>query len=282
MNKINIDYNTFIKFYNEGLNDCEISRIIKVSDSKIRTYRISLNLESNKKVYNNPISITDEQMEILVGSLLGDGHIRIPKKSKNPKITVTQSDKQKDYCLYKYNKLINLSNSFYETTRKTPDKRNGIYYKSCSFELKSNYELYKLYNLFMTNKKKVIKKSIEKYITPLSLAIWFMDDGKAASYGFYICSESFSKEENELLVNIINNKFDLELRVVKHRINRNRIFINSKSKEKFVNIIKPFIIKSMEYKLAYWKGDKFKALYKSCEFLENPEEDNQKPSIIEI
>lgn len=272
--KIEINNEIFLELYNSGYSDCKIAKILNVSDSKIRKHRLSLNLNTKFKKENSPIELTKEQVEILVGTILGDASIR--KIGKYLTVIISQSMIQENYCLWKFNKLSNLSNKVAISKRKV-DSRTNKYYEAVTFSLKSNSNLQFLYDLFIENNKKVIKDIIYDYITPLSLAVWFMDDGKSASYGYEICSESFSFSENNVLIEIINTKFNLNLKIKKSN-NSYRIAIPSSEKEKFANLIRPYMIDSMKYKLCYWKGDKFKAVYKSCELLENPEEDNQQPS----
>ena len=63
------------------------------------------------------------------------------------------------------------------------------------------------YNLKGT---KILPVNIEQLITPKGLAYWFMDDGYKSGKGLYICTESFSLNENIILINILKNKFNLE------------------------------------------------------------------------
>ena len=52
--------------------------------------------------------------------------------------------------------------------------------------------------------KKYINKEIEQYLTPLALAICIMDDGGWAKPGVRIATNSFTKQEVEFLVYILN------------------------------------------------------------------------------
>lgn len=63
-------------------------------------------------------------------------------------------------------------------------------------------------------------------MTPRGLAYWIMDDGYKSKNGFYLCTESYSLEENEKLKNILNFKFDLDCGVHKHT-NGYRLYIFS-------------------------------------------------------
>jgi hypothetical protein len=75
-----------------------------------------------------------------------------------------------------------------------------------------------------------------------------MDDGYKSVKGFYISTESFTLKENEFLVGILQNKFGLTCSVHKHT-NGHRIYIASTSKDKFVELVKPYILPIFNYKL---------------------------------
>lgn len=75
-----------------------------------------------------------------------------------------------------------------------------------------------------------------------------MDDGYNSVSGFYISTESFSISENQLLVNILKTKFDLECSCHAHS-NGYRIYIFSTSKDKLIKLVKPYFVKHFYYKL---------------------------------
>jgi hypothetical protein len=75
-----------------------------------------------------------------------------------------------------------------------------------------------------------------------------MDDSYKSGKGLYICSESFSLDENKFLIDILKSKFDLECSL--HKVtNGYRIYIFSTSKDKLVNLVKPYFIPHFYYKL---------------------------------
>jgi LAGLIDADG DNA endonuclease family len=75
-----------------------------------------------------------------------------------------------------------------------------------------------------------------------------MDDGYKTKKGFYICTESYSLNEHYLLIKILKSKFDLYCSPHK-TTNGYRLYILSTSKEKLINLIKPYILNHFYYKL---------------------------------
>lgn len=266
-----------IELNSTGISRKEIGLLLNLNKSEVERILYKRNIYSKSiRTKNKSIELSQIQKDILIGLILGDGYIS--NKYSTSYLKIDHSLEQKEYAEDIFSKFSNIFKSLNYYTRKTVDKRNNKLYKSVVLQSLSIKELRVYRDLFYNENTKIIPNDIEELLTPIGLAYLFMDDGKSASYGFYICTDGFTKEENEFLVNCINRKFNLKLKISKTWINKYRIFIPSSEKEKFVNLIRPFIIPSMYYKLTYWKGDKFKALYKSCELLETPEEDNQQPS----
>ena len=75
-----------------------------------------------------------------------------------------------------------------------------------------------------------------------------MDDGYKSTNGFYICTESFSIEDLDLIVKVLQKNFNLKSTYHK-TTNGNRIYIHSSSKKDLINLVKPHMIPSMLYKL---------------------------------
>lgn len=92
---------------------------------------------------------------------------------------------------------------------------------------------------------KVVPANIMELLTPVSLAYWFMDDGNALGKGFQLNTNAFAKADLELLVNVLTNKFGLNCTIQ----SRNRIYITVKSAAKFIQLIEPYIVDSMRYKI---------------------------------
>lgn len=75
-----------------------------------------------------------------------------------------------------------------------------------------------------------------------------MGHGSKAKYGFYLNTQSFTNEENLLLVKTLKDKFNLNSTVHKARQNY-IIYIKADSMSNFKNIVKPYFHESMLYKL---------------------------------
>ena len=185
-------------------------------------------------------SLTQFERSIIIGSLLGDGYMRIIPGRSNAFLEINHSIKAKEYVDYKYESLKRLCES-------APKERAGnegrLAYR---FFTKQHKELTYLYNKFYKNNKKIIPKDL--FLDPVSLAVWYMDDGsKCRSHDIYLNTQQFSISDQKILLNKLR-----ELNI-SARLNKDkkyfRIRILKISIETFMGIIIPYVFKSMYYKL---------------------------------
>ena len=191
------------------------------------------------KVRKNIIlRLTNRQMSIVIGSILGDAYVH-----PLGKICFEQAINQKDYLLWKYDELKNLAYPKIGRVIRF-DRRYGKENISFRFFLKQFFR--PLRNYIYEDNRKTIPNGIEKWLTPLAISVWYMDDGHLER-GRYptFASESFSIKEVERFIFILKNKFGIKAKVG----NKKRIRIKSESKDNFFQLVRPFIHKSMEYKL---------------------------------
>lgn len=98
--------------------------------------------------------------------------------------------------------------------------------------------------------KKVISSDIEKYITPLALAVLIMDDGGWAKPGVRIATNNYKLEEVQFLTEILKRKYNLDCTVQKiETINQYSIYIKGTSLPTLKILVLPYLHKSMFYKL---------------------------------
>lgn len=184
-------------------------------------------------------SLTQLQKSFLIGTLLGDGYLRQIKGRRNAFLEVNHSITQKEYVEWKYEILKNF-------TRSGPKSRKGngtrIAYR---FFTKQYPEFTKIMDLFYKDKKKCIPDIV---LDPISLAVWFMDDGSRCSKeNVYLNTQQFSKDDQNKLLKILE-KMGLSATLNKDK-EYYRIRFKTSSIPKLFGIIKKYIIPSMKYKI---------------------------------
>lgn len=105
--------------------------------------------------------------------------------------------------------------------------------------------------IFYPNGRKVIPLCLADYLTPLALAIWMMNDGcKLKNKGFKFCTNGYTLNEVKHLSNILKDKYNLKTSIVKTGyVNQYNVYITKSSMDDLISIVKPYIHKSMMYKL---------------------------------
>lgn len=244
--KINVDI--LNKLVLEGKTDKEISIILNVSETGVYGSRKRNNILRESYSENKSIFINQFQKELLIGTLLGDSSLR--KEGKNPSFSCEHGISQKDYAFHKYKQLISLGAKYKESTRKTRDVRTNKYYKSSIIRLPANPEFIDIYNTLYINNTKQITKELLKDFSEVSLAYMFMDDGYYNSNGgISICTNCFTKEELNLFINFLYDKFSLKFSIQK----RNTIYLSVSQYSKFVSLVFPYLLESMYYKIGLQK-----------------------------
>lgn len=232
------------KLFEEGKTYTEIAKILNCKVITLNCYFLKkLGKLSSKQRSAKAIELTQEQKEIVFGGLLGDMSLQLSKKGTNPHGKVEQGIKQLEYLKFKHEKLKNISTHLiiddrYDERFKEPN------YKTCYFRLNSNPELHKFYKDFYEKGKKTIPKDL-LLLTPLAIAIWFMDDGSKSKNTYTIATCSFNEEDIKRIINYLYINYDIECTIHKSNV----IYIKNNSSKIFRNLILPYLCESMKYKV---------------------------------
>ena len=181
-------------------------------------------------------SLTERQKAIIEGCLLGDGAMRC---KTNALLEINHSIKQCDYVELKYNELKSLVST-------QPRRRFGnagrVAYR---FTTRSLPVLTEIYRKFYMTGKKIIPDNLT--IHPLSLAVWFMDDGCKSYRSVYLNTQKFNVTEQNRLAALLKQQFDIKASLNKDKkYYRLRIAVSSVGK--FLEIIKPYLLPMFCYK----------------------------------
>jgi len=200
--------------------------------------------------FRSKVSLSSEQKDILIGSMLGDGCLESQNKNRTYRLKIEQSFSHKEYVDWLYRKLKNLV----LTEPKIKIKKIGSKtYQNYGFQTVSCSQLRFFAHQFydQNSKKKKIPKIIGKLLNPLALAVWFMDDGQIKSRkhrALLINSQCFSRKDLGLLQKALKDKFGTETTLKKEKSGY-RIYLLSETISIFLTITNPYILPSMRYKL---------------------------------
>lgn len=200
--------------------------------------------------------LSEKQRQIIVGLILGGGHLETQTNGRSYRIKVTHSKSQKPYLVEWL--LAELKELFPGGIKKRASTRNGgtqEYYISSVVHPGLRFYGQQFYKIG----KKQIPPLLKKLLTPLSLAIWFMDDGslKSKKHKTYnIHTLGYNRSDLLFVQDVLLEKFKIETSLHKQKNNTWRIYIKSSSAKKFREIIEPYVIKTMEYKLGNTNAQK--------------------------
>ena len=195
------------------------------------------------------LELNADLKEIIIGLMLGDLFAEKRNPNSNTRLQFKQSIKNKVYIEHLYSIFKDYCNSEPKITTSI-DQRPGK--KDLNISIKFWTQNLPCFNQFRELfydelGTKYIPSNLDELITPRSLAYWAMDDGYKSGKGFYFCTESYTLEENYRLKLILKNKFDLDCGVHKHT-NGHRLYVFSTSKNKLLDLVKPYLIEHFFYK----------------------------------
>lgn len=204
--------------------------------------------------------------DFLVGTLLGDAHIRRTGVLKDKAyITFEQSIKKRDYINYllktsKEGGIVPEELGLTEFSRN--DDRYNITNRSLYFRTESTNNLSPIADLFLNEEnKKIVPESIADHLTPRSLAFWIMDDGQKVNRGgITLCTDSYNSNEINILREALKKNFNLDTTIHNKKGQNDtyyeRIYIKKEGFEEIKPQLIPHMDDSMLYKLNISLTDK--------------------------
>jgi hypothetical protein len=187
-------------------------------------------------VGNTVGSLSGVQHEVIVGSLLGDGSMRC---KTNALLEINHSVQQRAYVDWKYSLLASL-------VATPPTARLGnagrIAYR---FVTRSLPELTPYYRRFYPLGRKTIPK-VE--LTPLTMAVWFMDDGSRSRSAVYLNTQQFDEETQCRLLNELREQWGIEGSLNRDK-SYHRIRLTVVGTVRFVELVGPHMLPGFWYKL---------------------------------
>lgn len=194
---------------------------------------MSITLSARK---NLKLIIEKRQYSILTGSLLGDAYIH-----PQGKVQFEHSSKAQRYLEWKFREL-----------EKIRYKRIGFVERRVKNKHLSSYRFWTrqyfrpLRAKWYRNGKKIVPSDSLKDVTPLALAVWYMDDGyfEANKKRCIIATDGFSKTDRIRLKKFLEKKYSVNVTIRKS----GKISMTQAETENFFRIISPYRLDCMRYK----------------------------------
>ena len=257
--------NFFVMFVGwEGIAEC-----LKWDNNVNLIYGIiGLNMVGNEKFSSKIKKLTSKErigphnidiISMVIGSSLGDTHLEKRKNGIGTRIIFEQSSNNVEYLMWFHNYLASrgyCSNTKPKLQIRIRQKGKVYYqYRINSYTFSSFNWIHGMFYKLIDNKYiKIVPLNIGEYLTPLALAIWFMDDGSSLGRGARIATNCFTLEEVNFLCNVLKIQYNIIATANKCGKDKGHIiYIHVNSMKLFMNIVKPYLLPSLYYKLGFFK-----------------------------
>jgi len=238
-------------YVKQKLTSREIAKRLNIaSKTSVLNKLQEFNIRPIERWERHNLKISQRQYEIILGTLLGDGCLTKKQTEKNYALIIAHSVKQKEYLWWKIEEISNLF------TMQIQFYRNH-YGETLSIQSYHHPFFTELHKRFYSNGKKRVTEEILDELTPLSLAVWYMDDGtfridkrnKYYSRGeARLSTQGFDNESLEKIKKYFKEVWDIETTIQKEKTIR----FGADNVGKFLDIVRPYIIPSMQYKIGQY------------------------------
>jgi recombination protein RecA len=196
--------------------------------------------------------LSDVQWQMLLGGLMGDGALSSTRSGNGARYRWGHGVKQTEYGDWKASMLANL------TVSRSVNAAGAVFH-----DVQPLCELAELRHAVYVGGTKVFSADYLKLLTPLSLAVWYLDDGcftvrskglqermAGGSGRIEICIEAMSVDTRERVRDYLADTWGIDTKLISRGSNRKAVLqFPTVETAKFQALIAPFVHPSMEYKL---------------------------------
>lgn len=195
------------------------------------------------------VPLSETARAVILGAILGDGSLKIQTKYSNAGFQIRHSETQKDYLLWKAEMLKEIATDS-SVSVQVPDGYSKN--RKWRFVSKRLPSLTELHTVTHSHNRLRIRRSWLNTLTPLSLAVWWCDDGSLISYGGrkgVFCTDGFDEASVRILARYFEVVWNIRTIVAPVGAKRDgtqeqywRIWIRSTEElQKFLKIILPHV-----------------------------------------
>lgn len=216
---------------------------------RVRSWRKRYGIETICRTERHVLTPVEGRLRsVLVGSILGDG--RISKSTRVARYRENHSHGQYDYLMWKLNEW---GPAWVPSGPKQVSwTLKGKTYEGWRFETVSHASLLPWHGLFYPEPgPKRLQEQVVDLVDPLAFSIWFTDDGSAAWWPLITFGMDHASRGIALA---IFDKFGLSPRweLCSGSTNTGQfIFDGDDQAERFIELVRPHIPESMQYKLNF-------------------------------
>jgi recombination protein RecA len=199
--------------------------------------------------------LSDQQWQVVLGSLMGDGNLSRPvrRSDHSARFRLGHGAKQVGYLDWKVSLLENIPHC------RTENAKGAVFADFTPLaELSELREV-----VYQGDRRKHLTWDYLKALTPMALAIWYMDDGgftirskglqertQGGSGRIEICVEAMSPGSRERLVQYLRDTHGIDVRLrIRGSAQKVILTFSTAGSDKFQKLVAPYVHPSMDYKL---------------------------------
>ena len=179
--------------------------------------------------------------------MLGDGSLEY-NGYRGTRLQIKQSEEKKEYVFWLYNQFAHI-------TKTPPQQRSDT--RQWYFGTRFYEDLEVMRRLFYKGKTKVVPSNIaELFDSPLTLAVWFMDDGRLdyrekSHYAYHISTDSFTESDVQRLQALLLERFGIVAKTYLSLCRGKKyakLYIGKDGRDAFSMAVAPYLLNCFEYK----------------------------------
>ncbi|MDX1620638.1 MAG: LAGLIDADG family homing endonuclease, partial [Nitriliruptorales bacterium] len=197
-----------------------------------------------------PHYLSDFQWEVILGGLMGDGALSPTRSGHGARFRFGHGEAQTEYADWKASLFPNI------TASRSTNEKDAVFY-----DLQPLPELAELRDAVYIGGKKVLSYEYLKALTPLSIALWYMDDGtftlrskgvqertRGGSGRSEICVQAMERTSRLRLRDHLADAWGIEAKLVE-RAGQAVLQFPTAETDRLHRLVAPYIHPSMDYKL---------------------------------
>ncbi len=197
--------------------------------------------------------LSDMQWQLALGGLMGDSALSATRSGLAARLRWGHGQKQDEYGAWKHSMFSNVGVTSWRNSR-----------AGRSYDMTPLAELAELRGvMYMGDGRKTITDEYLKALTPLALAVWYMDDGgftvrskglqertRGGSGRVEICVESMSDGSRSRLRDYLRDSHGLDVKLTSPgAAGKARLTFTTAASKQFLELVAPYVHPSMDYKL---------------------------------
>jgi recombination protein RecA len=189
------------------------------------------------------VELSPDEEAVLIGTVLGDGALAM--HGHQARLFVKHKTAHRALAEFK---RVAFSRFTSMRLHEFDQRLRGKRYPCVQFVTRTHPVFTAWRRRFYEGGRKIVPIEVSELLTPLATAVWFMDDGSADHTGVTLQTHSFTELEVRRLRTALSERFDA-VATVRENKRRSILYIGKRELPRFAEIIRPYLLSVLEYKL---------------------------------